>query len=227
VAPAPVWSIVVAGGSGRRFGQLKQFSPLGGRPVLEWAVQACRVHSAGVVLVLPSVDVRPGGPQHGADIVVAGGESRAASVGRGLAAVPEGAEVVLVHDAARPLTTPATFEAVLGALAEDGVDGVVPGVPVHDTIKQVDTFQTVTATLDRATLVAVQTPQGFRAAALRLAHAAHGAHGPDGATDDAMLVEATGGRVRVVPGDPGNLKITTPDDLALAERLLSGPPDGR
>jgi 2-C-methyl-D-erythritol 4-phosphate cytidylyltransferase len=125
------------------------------------------------------------------------------------------------------LTTPAIFEAVLGALAEDGVDGVVPGVPVHDTIKQVDTFQTVTATLDRATLVAVQTPQGFRAAALRLAHAAHGAHGPDGATDDAMLVEATGGRVRVVPGDPGNLKITTPDDLALAERLLSGPPDGR
>jgi 2-C-methyl-D-erythritol 4-phosphate cytidylyltransferase len=219
-----VWSIVVAGGSGRRFGQLKQFSPLAGRPVLEWAVEACRLHSAGVVLVLPSDAARSDGPQHGADIVVAGGPSRAASVGRGLAAVPEVAEVVLVHDAARPLTTPATFEAVLGALAEDGVDGVVPGVPVHDTIKQVDSFQTVTATLDRATLVAVQTPQGFRAAALRRAHSADGT---EGATDDAVLVEATGGRVRVVPGDPGNLKITTPDDLALAERLLAGPPAGR
>jgi 2-C-methyl-D-erythritol 4-phosphate cytidylyltransferase len=219
-----VWSIVVAGGSGRRFGQLKQFSPLGGRPVLEWAVQACRAHSAGVVLVLPSVAARSDGARHGADIVVAGGDSRAASVGLGLAAVPEGAEVVLVHDAARPLTTPAIFEAVLGALAEDGVDAVVPGVPVHDTIKQVDSFQIVTATLDRATLVAVQTPQGFRAAALRRAHAADGTNG---ATDDATLVEATGGRVRVVPGDPGNLKITTLDDLALAERLLAGPPGGR
>jgi 2-C-methyl-D-erythritol 4-phosphate cytidylyltransferase len=219
-----VWSIVVAGGSGRRFGQLKQFSPLGGRLVLEWAVEACRLYSAGVVLVLPAEAVSPDGPQHGADIVVAGGESRAASVGRGLAVVPPEAEVVLVHDAARPLTTAAVFEAVLGALAEDGVDGVVPGVPVHDTIKQVDISQTVTATLDRTTLVAVQTPQGFRAATLRQVHAGGGT---DGATDDAVLVEAAGGRVRVVPGDPGNLKITTPDDLAVAERLLADAPGGR
>ena len=224
MAPAQVWSIVVAGGSGRRFGQLKQFSPLGGRLVLEWAVEACRVYSAGVVLVLPAEAAQNGAPHHGADIVVAGGESRAASVGRGLAVVPEEAEVVLVHDAARPLTTPAVFEAVLEALIEDGVDGVVPGVPVHDTIKQVDTAQTVTATLDRTTLVAVQTPQGFRADALRRAHAAGGT---DGATDDAVLVEAAGGRVRVVPGDPGNLKITTPEDLAVAERLLTDPPGDR
>jgi 2-C-methyl-D-erythritol 4-phosphate cytidylyltransferase len=223
VAPAPVWSIVVAGGSGRRFGQLKQFSPLGGRLVLEWAVEACRAYSAGVVLVLPADAALPEGPQHGADVVVAGGESRAASVGLGLAAVPEEAAVVLVHDAARPLTTPAVFEAVLGALTIDGVDGVVPGVPVHDTIKQVDSSQTVTATLDRATLVAVQTPQGFRAAALRRAHAGGST---DGATDDAVLVETAGGRVQVVPGDPGNLKITTPDDLAVAERLLADPPGG-
>ena len=219
-----MWSIVVAGGSGRRFGQLKQFSPLGGRLVLEWAVEACRPYSAGVVLVLPVEAARPDGPQHGADRIVAGGESRAASVARGLAAVPDEADLVLVHDAARPLTTPAVFEAVLAALGEDGVDGVVPGVPVHDTIKQVDTAQTVTATLDRTTLVAVQTPQGFRASALRRAHAAGGT---DGATDDAVLVEAAGGRVRVVPGDPGNLKITTPDDLAAAERLVADPPGGR
>jgi 2-C-methyl-D-erythritol 4-phosphate cytidylyltransferase len=224
VAPAKVWSIVVAGGTGRRFGQLKQFSRLGGRLVLEWAVEACRPYSAGVVLVLPAEAARPGAPAHGADIVVAGGESRAASVGRGLAAVPADAEVVLVHDAARPLTTAAVFEAVLGALAEDGVDGAVPGVPVRDTIKQVDPTSTITATLDRTTLVAVQTPQGFRAATLRLAHAAGGT---DGATDDAVLVEAAGGRVKVVPGDSGNLKITTPEDLAAAERLLAVRPGGR
>jgi 2-C-methyl-D-erythritol 4-phosphate cytidylyltransferase len=145
-------------------------------------------------------------------------------VGHGLAVVPEQADVVLVHDAARPLTTPAVFEAVLEALSEDGVDGVVPGVPVHDTIKQVDNARIVTATLDRTTLVAVQTPQGFRADALRRAHAAGGT---DGATDDAVLVEAAGGRVRVVPGDPGNLKITTPEDLALAERLLADAPGDR
>jgi 2-C-methyl-D-erythritol 4-phosphate cytidylyltransferase len=224
VAPAKVWSIVVAGGSGRRFGQLKQFSPLGGRLVLEWAVEACRPYSNGVVLVLPAEAGLPGAAQHGADTVVRGGESRAASVGRGLAAVPADAELVLVHDAARPLTTAAVFEAVLGALAEDGVDGAVPGVPVRDTIKQVDTASTITATLDRTTLVAVQTPQGFRAAALRRAHAAEGT---DGATDDAVLVEAVGGRVKVVPGDPANLKITTPGDLAQAERLLADRPGGR
>ena len=132
--------------------------------------------------------------------------------------------MVLVHDAARPLTTAAVFEAVLGALGEGGVDGAVPGVPVHDTIKQVDTSQTITATLDRTTLVAVQTPQGFRAAALRRAHAADGT---DGATDDAVLVEAVGGRVRVVPGDPGNLKITTPEDLAAAQRQVDDPSGGR
>jgi 2-C-methyl-D-erythritol 4-phosphate cytidylyltransferase len=219
-----VWSIVVAGGSGRRFGQLKQFSPLGGRLVLDWAVEACRAHSAGVVLVLPADAVGDDAPRHGADAVVAGGDNRAASVRCGLAAVPEEAGVVLVHDAARPLATPAVFEAVLGALADVGVDGAVPGVPVHDTIKQVDTTQTITATLDRTTLVAVQTPQGFRAAALRRAHAAGDT---DGATDDAVLVEAAGGRVRVVPGDPGNLKITTPDDLAAAERRLADRPGGR
>ena len=217
---------MVAGGSGRRFGQLKQFAPLGGRLVLEWAVEACRPHSAGVVLVLPAGAPLPDTdtPQHGADVVVEGGASRAASVGRGLAAVPEEADVVLVHDAARPFAPAAVFEAVLGALDEGGVDGAVPGVPVHDTIKQVDTSQTITATLDRTTLVAVQTPQGFRATALRLAHAAGGT---DGATDDAVLVEAAGGRVRVVPGDPGNLKITTPEDLATAEGLLGHPSGGR
>jgi 2-C-methyl-D-erythritol 4-phosphate cytidylyltransferase len=212
---APVWSIVVAGGSGRRFGELKQFADLGGRPVLEWAVAACRPRSAGVVLVLPTV---PGGHDpHGADAVVAGGATRADSVRCGLAAVPSDAEVIVVHDAARPLASPALFAAVIDAVTDGGADGAVPGVPPSDTIKAVDQSGHVTSTLDRATLVAVQTPQAFRAAVLRRAHR----DAPADATDDAMLVEALGGTVRVVPGEPGNLKITGPDDLGAAERLLA------
>jgi 2-C-methyl-D-erythritol 4-phosphate cytidylyltransferase len=212
---APVWSIVVAGGSGRRFGQLKQFALLGGRPVLEWAVAACRPRSTGVVLVLPAAaaDHDP----HGADAVVTGGATRADSVRRGLAAVTPDAAVIVVHDAARPLASPALFTAVIEAVTEDGADGAVPGVPPSDTIKAVDPSGNVTSTLDRAALVAVQTPQAFRASVLRPAHE----HAAPGATDDAMLVEALGGTVRVVPGDPGNLKITDPDDLTAAERLLS------
>jgi 2-C-methyl-D-erythritol 4-phosphate cytidylyltransferase len=221
-----VWSIVVAGGSGRRFGDMKQFSPLGGRPLLEWAVDACRVVSAGVVLVLPAEAVAsPGADTHGADVVVAGGPSRADSVRLGLGGVPAEAEVIIVHDAARPLATKEMFVTVLAALDEDGVAGVVPGLSPSDTIKSVDRAGNVTGTLDRSTLVAVQTPQAFRAVALRAAHeSGTGREHRRGVvlpTDDAMLVEAGGGRVRVVPGQPDNLKITTADDLEAAERLLA------
>ena len=224
-----VWSIVVAGGSGRRFGEMKQFSALGGRPVLEWAVEACRAMSDGVVLVLPADAVGSPAPgdRHGADVVVAGGPTRADSVRCGLAAVPAEAEVIIVHDAARPLATADTFAAVLAAL-DDEVAGVIPGLRPSDTIKAVDPGGIVTGTLDRSTLVAVQTPQAFVAKALRDAHgvsndgdgARTNTDGPP-ATDDAMLVEATGGRVRVVLGRPDNLKITTADDLEAAERLLA------
>jgi 2-C-methyl-D-erythritol 4-phosphate cytidylyltransferase len=210
-----VWSIVVAGGAGSRFGDRKQFSPLGGRPVLEWAVEACRPSSVGVVLVLPA-DLGDA-DHHGADAVVAGGATRADSVRCGLAAVPDDAEVIVVHDAARPLASRRLFDAVIAAAGADGVDGAVPGVPPSDTIKAVDGAGSVTSTLDRSTLVAVQTPQAFRAGVLRRAHAL----GDPGATDDAMLVEALGGTVRVVPGEPANLKITDPDDLSAAERLLA------
>jgi 2-C-methyl-D-erythritol 4-phosphate cytidylyltransferase/2-C-methyl-D-erythritol 2,4-cyclodiphosphate synthase len=130
--------------------------------------------------------------------------------------------VIVVHDAARPLASPALFAAVLGALHENSVVGAVPGLAPSDTIKVVDRSMNVTSTLERTSLVAVQTPQAFQAAALRAAHAqAEAAPDEAAATDDAMLVEASGGRVRVVPGDPGNIKITTPEDLATAERLLS------
>lgn len=222
---ARVWSIVVAGGSGSRFGAMKQFTSLGGRPVVEWAVEACHSVSTGVVLVVPAeLWKTPKQSAYGADAVVIGGASRAESVRRGLEAVPTDVEVIIVHDAARPLAPPALFAAVLEALHDEEVVGAVPGVPVSDTIKVVDGHMNVTSTLDRTSLVAAQTPQAFRADALRAAHA-RAANGTDVATDDAMLVEAEGGLVRVVPGHPGNLKITTPDDLDTAERLLAAAKD--
>jgi 2-C-methyl-D-erythritol 4-phosphate cytidylyltransferase len=212
---AQVWSVVVAGGSGQRFGTLKQFALLAERPVVEWAVAACRASSSGVVLVLPAGEVGP--MDFGADVVVEGGATRTQSVCRGVAAVPETAEVIVVHDAARPLASEDLFRAVIAAVTTDGAGGAVPGVPVSDTIKVVDGSQRVTATLDRAALVAVQTPQAFDAVLLRRAHA----NGTE-ATDDAALVEALGATVRVVPGDARNLKITTPADLDTAEHLLRG-----
>jgi 2-C-methyl-D-erythritol 4-phosphate cytidylyltransferase len=221
-----VWSIIVAGGSGRRFGQMKQYALLSGRPVLEWAVSACRTRSAGVVLVVPAGS-GDDHDAHGADAIVPGGATRADSVRCGLAAVPEDADVIVVHDAARPLASPALFFAVIDAVTDGGADGAVPGVPPSDTIKAVDQYGRVTATLDRATLVAVQTPQAFRAGMLRQAHRDRPAGAPTAATDDAMLVEALGGTVQVVPGDPGNLKITDPDDLQAAERLLAAQDEGR
>ena len=203
--PEAVWTIVVAGGSGQRFGKPKQFEELGGRRVLDWAVAAASDASDGVVLVLPAAAVDRSNP-----LEVAGGATRSESVRNGLAAVPETATVVCVHDAARPFASSRVFAAVINAVA-GGADAAVPGVPVVDTIKVVAADGTVMSTPDRSMLVAVQTPQAFRAASLRAAHAA-GAEG----TDDAALVEQLGGRVVVVPGEPRNRKITEPDDLAWA-----------
>lgn len=200
------WAIVVAAGSGDRFGERKQYLPLGEGRVLDWALRAARARCDGVVLVVPGDALEHPEPQ--ADAVVAGGATRSESVRRGLAAIPATARVVVVHDAARPVPVPDVWDRVLAA-AHAGADAVVPAVPVTDTLRRVDG-----GTVDRAAVVAVQTPQAFRADALRGAHAA----GVDG-TDDASLVEAAGGRVVVVDGDPANIKITTPVDLALAELL--------
>ena len=207
--PDVVWTVVVAAGSGTRFGGPKQFELLDGRPVLDWSVEAATAASEGVVVVVPADRVGPPG-------TVAGGATRSESVRRGLAAVPAGATIVCVHDAARPFAAPVLFERVVAAV-QAGADGAVPGVPVPDTVKQVDSDGVVVATPDRATLVAVQTPQAFRASALRGAHAAGGE-----GTDDAALVEASGGRVVVVAGDPDNRKLTLPDDLAWARRRVEG-----
>lgn len=202
----PVWTIVVAGGSGARFGERKQYRALGAQRVLDWAVAAARPHSEGVVLVVPAEVA--GEPEAGVEAVVAGGASRSASVRAGLAAVPDVADVIVVHDAARPIAVPGVWERVLAAVTA-GADAAVPAVPVTDTLRVVGG-----GTVDRARFVAVQTPQAFRAAALRSAHA-----GGEEGTDDASLVEARGGRVVVVDGDTANIKITTPTDLVVAEVL--------
>jgi 2-C-methyl-D-erythritol 4-phosphate cytidylyltransferase len=200
------WAIVVAAGSGQRFGDRKQYLPLGGLRVLDWAVRDAGQHCDGVVLVVPA-DVADE-PEPSATRVVAGGASRSASVRNGLAAVPDDVDVIVVHDAARPVPVTRVWERVLAAVA-DGADAAVPVVPVTDTLREVGG-----TAVDRSQLVAVQTPQAFRAAALRTAHATGG-----DATDDASLVEATGGRVVVVDGDPTNIKVTTRIDLALVELL--------
>ena len=175
---------------------------------LDAARSVLRTRADGLVVVVPADRVEE--KVSGADVTVAGGATRSASVRAGLAAVPADAAVIVVHDAARPLASPALFAAVVAALDEEGVDGAVPALPVTDTVKRV-AGDAVVATLDRAELVAVQTPQAFRAEALRRAHAS----GLD-ATDDAALVELAGGRVVVVPGELTNLKITTSSDLSRA-----------
>ena len=205
------WAIVVAGGSGTRFGRPKQYATLGGRRVLDWALAGARAACQGVVLVVPPPDVGRLASSI-ADAVVGGGATRSDSVRAGLAAVPEGVEVIVVHDAARPLASADLWLAVLAAVAA-GADAAVPAVRVTDTIKRV-AGSTVVETVDRSQLVAVQTPQAFRAGPLRAAHA----HAGD-ATDDAGLIEAAGGRVVTVPGEPHNLKITDPADLDVAEVL--------
>jgi len=152
-------------------------------------------------------------------VVVAGGAERQDSVRRGLDALPPGVDVVLVHDAARCLTPADVFVSVVSAVRA-GASGVIPALPVSDTIKRV-VGSTVVETVDRAELVAVQTPQGFSLEALRAAHAA--AAPGSAATDDAGMLEALGHRVVTVPGDDRAFKITRPLDLVLAHALLENP----
>jgi 2-C-methyl-D-erythritol 4-phosphate cytidylyltransferase len=225
-----VWTIVVAAGSGSRFGGRKQFESLGNQRVLDWSVATATSVCDGVVVVVPSdtatemtrVGGASGSEPHRHGVVgmsagasprfVAGGASRSESVRKGLAAVPADATVVLVHDGARPFASAALFERVVAALrAGAGADGVIPGVAVTDTIKRVAADGTVLATVDRSDLRAVQTPQGFAALFLRAAYA----DDPD-ATDDSAVVEAAGGKVIVIDGEAENRKITTPADLAWA-----------
>jgi 2-C-methyl-D-erythritol 4-phosphate cytidylyltransferase len=206
-APSPVWVIVVAAGSGSRFGAAKQYAPLAGRRVLDWSIDAARSVADGVVLVVPPGQA--GDEEPAVDAVVAGGATRSESVRAGLGLVPDEASVVLVHDGARPLASHALFRSVADAVVS-GADAVVPVVPVVDTITDEHGVP-----VDRDRLRAVQTPQGFAARALRAVHTGR----PD-ATDDGSLVVAAGGRLRHVHGERWNLKLTEPDDLVVAEALM-------
>ena len=203
---------MVAGGTGRRFGGAKQFSLLGGRPVAAWSILAARSVADGVVLVVPADGP---GADLGADRTVAGGATRAASVRAGLAAVPDDAAVIVVHDAARPLASASLFGEVVDRVRGGGAAGAVPVLAVGDTLKRVS-GDTVESTVDRDGLVSVQTPQAFEARALRDAHASE-----EQATDDAGLLERRGMTVRTVAGEIRNLKLTRPEDLELAELYLS------
>jgi len=206
---AVVWSVVVAAGSGERCGGDKQAADLAGQPVVVRSVRAAASVSDGVVVVVAAnrrsavVDLLAG--LDGVEAVVDGGSTRSASVRCGLAAVPADAEVVLVHDGARPLATPDLFRRVVGAVCL-GAEAVVPGIPVTDSLRSAEG-----RVIERDGVITVQTPQGFAAEVLRRAHADGGE-----ASDDATLVEAAGATVVVVEGEPANLKVTRPIDLALA-----------
>jgi 2-C-methyl-D-erythritol 4-phosphate cytidylyltransferase len=216
-------ALIVAAGRGERLGfsRPKALVPLCGRPMLQWSVAALQAVPAvtQIVIALPAdeLDAAPEGT-----VAVPGGLQRSHSV-RNALTVCAGGDPVLVHDAARPLATPQLFEQALGELdRHPEVAAVIAAAPVADTIKQVaDDGATVSRTLDRSTLWAVQTPQVFRRAALEHALGSATDEELGRATDDAWLVERSGGAVRILGSDPGNMKITTAEDLRVAELLLS------
>ena len=218
------WALLAAAGRGERLGtdRPKAFARLAGRPLLAESLE--RLESSGwidaIVVAAPPEWEEPAillAEELGAgkvSSVVTGGESRSESVRLALAEVPHDAAVALVHDAARPLVSDTVIERVLAPLSE-GWDAVVPALPVSDTVKKVQRDQVV-ETLPRDELVAVQTPQAFVASRLRDALAGD----VSTASDCASLVEARGGRVKVVEGDRRLVKVTGPEDLALVESWL-------
>jgi 2-C-methyl-D-erythritol 4-phosphate cytidylyltransferase len=244
--------VILAAGSGERLGAPvpKAFSPLGGRPMAAYSLRAVSLCDRidRIVVVVPAgyqaalakdLGANPDGFIVG-DLpieTVVGGATRQASVRAGLAAVPAEVSAVVVHDAARPFATAGLFGQVVDALSRvprsphgersggDGPDGIVPALACHDTVKRVRNGMIV-ETVSRDELVLAQTPQAFRTDALRRSHELAVERGL-AATDDAMLLEAAGYRVAVIPGEPANVKITTAEDLAEAERLIgSGGPAG-
>jgi 2-C-methyl-D-erythritol 4-phosphate cytidylyltransferase len=214
-------ALIVAAGRGERLGSSrpKALVSLAGRPMLEWSVVALQAVArvSRIVVALPAdrLDAAPRGT-----VGVAGGGVRSQSVREALRACGEG-DPVIVHDAARPLATPGLFDRALDELERGGADAVIAAAPVSDTIKEVaGDGLTVVRTLDRGHLWAIQTPQVFRRAALERALTQASEDELAQATDDAWLIEHGGGVVRVVPGDRANIKVTTPEDLRIADLLL-------
>lgn len=215
-------AIVVAAGSSRRMGgRDKIWEPIGGRPVLWHAVRAIAAAGLARIVIVTSAETGValdsalrGGGWPAIAAIVPGGRRRQDSVRAGLAEAGA-ADWIAVHDGARPLVTPDLIRRGLAAVAERGA--VVAAVPVKDTIKVTEADGRVVQTPPRETLRSVQTPQIFRADLLRQAHAAIA----DDVTDDAMMVEAIGHPVYVFAGDPDNLKVTTPEDVIVAEMILA------
>lgn len=218
--------MIAAAGSGLRLGAgcPKALVELHGRPLLEWSLLALGAAATIEAIVVAA----PAG--HEAEVeeltagraeVLAGGASRAESVRLALGAVR--GELVAIHDAARPLISPQLVDRVVSRLSGDaGADGVIAAAPLADTVKRAGAGDVVAATVDRRDLWAAQTPQAFRVAALRSAQAAaHEAGELDAATDEAWLIERTGGTVLLEPVGAFNLKVTDPADLTVAEVLLS------
>jgi 2-C-methyl-D-erythritol 4-phosphate cytidylyltransferase len=213
-----VTAIIVAAGEGRRFGSPKQFARLRGRSVLDWSLAVFDRHPRITDIILVLTDEALGKKYMGAHeklrSVVRGGAQRQDSVFRGFSELdPRRAEIVLIHDGARPLVSNALIRRVIRETEKHGA--CVPGVPLEDTVKRVD-GALVVRTLDRAKLSRIQTPQGFNYALLKRAFARAWADNFYG-TDDASLVERLGEKVVVTEGDPKNIKITTLLDLKLAE----------
>jgi len=224
--PGEIWAIVVAAGSGERLGadRPKAFVRLGGRTMLAWSLAMLDDHDLidGIVMVVPE-EYEERASLLADDLAatkiaaaVPGGATRPDSVAAGLACVPEGADFVLVHDAARPLVPPDVVDRVVAALRA-GAQGAVPALPLADTVKRVGPDGSVAETLDRGALRAVQTPQGFPLPVLR---EALGKRAGD-ATDCASMVERLGRPVVCVEGDERAFKVTTPTDLARAEQLAA------
>lgn len=221
-------AVIVAAGQGLRFGgsERKQYASLGGLPVLQWSVRVFESHDAilHIAVVLPPQDIAsPPAWLVGADHIVAGGETRAASVARGVEAIPGDVDTILIHDGVRPFASGELIERVL----EASVRGpVIPVLPLNDTVKEVTREGRVSRTPDRSRMRRAQTPQGFPGALFRRL-CADTTTGAD-VTDDAMLCERHGVEVSTVEGEAHNLKITSNEDLAyarwLVERGLITPP---
>lgn len=214
-------AIIVAGGSGLRFGRKKQFFLLGGIPIIRRAVDCFDRHPLvdRIIVAVPQEDLDHTrtileGVQKPLELT-AGGRTRQESVGNGLAFCR--GSLVLIHDGVRPIATDALITRVLTGI--EGFDACIPGLAVSNTLKEVD-GDLVVRTVPRSGLFGVQTPQCFRAEVIRTAHARAAERGFLEATDDSALVEDLGGRVRLVEGDPYNIKITVAEDIAIAEALL-------
>ncbi len=210
-----VWGVVLAGGGGTRFGGLKQFAVLGGQTLLERVVDIAAERCDGVVVVLPAGHNWPG-----KGVRATGGATRAESVRAGLSALPEDAEIVCITDAAHPLATPGLYERVIAAV-RGGADAALPGLPLTDAVKKLEAAEQpgilglAGATTPAGGSVSAQMPMAFDLATLRRAHEQIA-----DAVEDSAMVAAAGGRVVVVPGEPTNVHVTTPDELRVAQALL-------